>query len=116
MPKIKNLTTEVAEDAEGKKDQMFRAGIQGEKRLSLSPLPGRSIPPMVFPGTTSALSVSSSFPLFSSSREDRKAKRIRFSWNHLIFLSLPRKISAASACSAVDICSSAEGTENFIIS
>jgi hypothetical protein len=95
---------------------MLRAGIQGEKRLSLPPLPGRSIPLMVFPGTTSALSVSSSFLLFSSSREDRKAKRSRFPWNHFKFLSLPRKISAASACSAVDICSSAEGTEKFIIS
>jgi hypothetical protein len=82
---------------------MLRAGMPGEKRCSLSPVPGRSILPMVFPGTTSALSVSSSFLLFPSFREDRKAKRSLFLWNHLIFLSLPKKISAASAYSAVDI-------------
>jgi hypothetical protein len=71
---------------------------------------------MVFPGTPSALSASSSFLRFPSFRENGKAKRSRFLWNHFRFLSLPGKISAASACSAVDICSSSEGTENFIIS
>jgi hypothetical protein len=71
---------------------------------------------MVFPGMTSALSASSSLILFSSFREDAKAKRSLFLWNYLRFLSLPRKISVASASSAVDIGSSSEDAETFIIS
>jgi hypothetical protein len=65
----KNLTAEVAENAEVEIAKCPDTGCKGKEAL-FSTLPGRSIRPMDFKGAISALSASSSLTLLSSIPED----------------------------------------------
>jgi hypothetical protein len=74
IPDIKNFTAEVAEHAEVEMAKCLRPGCRGKSGPLTHPSRKVSTAPRGFQRTISALSASSSFILWSSSPEDRKAK------------------------------------------